>query len=80
MDGSGLLKPGSGSAKKPGPIRIRIRLRNTALTILVPRKDWKKLNVNVSATNVSISLKRYKWENKIKRGEGEYTVYRTFYL
>ena len=25
MDGSGLLKPGSGSAKKPGSIRIRIR-------------------------------------------------------
>ena len=31
MDGSGLLKPGSGSAKKPGSIWIRIRIRNTAL-------------------------------------------------
>ena len=32
MDGSGLLKPGSGSAKKPGSVRIRIR--NTTFKLM----------------------------------------------
>ena len=55
MDGCGLLKPGSGTAKKPGFIRIRIR--NTAnLPLYIQRCDTLRGILSRSRANSVVEV------------------------